>query len=115
MENQSRAKIIWGAASLVTLLIIWYFASRLKDMSLLLPNPVNVFKFLYHGTYEPIGSYSIWGHILWSMSRVMVGYVLAAIFGIIFGIAMAWTKTGEAILKPFYLVLRPIPSIAWIP
>ncbi|HBF36589.1 MAG TPA: ABC transporter permease [Firmicutes bacterium] len=115
MENENRDKIIWGAISLVTLIIIWYFASRLKSMNMLVPNPIDVFKFLYHGTYEPIGTYSIWGHILWSMSRVMVGYVLAAIFGIILGIAMAWTKTGEAIIRPFYLMIRPIPSIAWIP
>ena len=27
----------------------------------------------------------------------------------------SWFKVGEAVIKPFYLLLRSIPSIAWIP
>ena len=41
--------------------------------------------------------------------------MLASIVGILLGFLTGWFKIGEAIIKPFYSVLRSIPSIAWIP
>lgn len=108
-------KIIWAVISLTVFTVIWHFASQLESMQNLLPSPIDVVIWLANGAVNPIGKYRIFGHILWSLSRVMVGYTLAAIFGILIGSAMAWSKVGEAIIKPFYLMLRPIPSIAWIP
>lgn len=113
--SEKKEKIFWAVISLSLLTVIWFISSQIESMKNLLPNPFHVFKFLLEGAYNPIGKYTIWGHIAWSLSRVFVGYTLASIFGILIGSAMAWTKVGEAIIKPFYLLLRPIPSIAWIP
>ncbi len=113
--SDRKEKTFWAVVSLSLLTIVWFFASQMESMKTLLPNPVDVFKFLVAGAISPIGQHNIWGHILWSLSRVFVGYTLAAVCGIVIGSAMAWTKVGEAIIKPFYLLLRPIPSIAWIP
>ena len=109
------AKFIWGASSLIGIFVLWYIGSQLPSFALLLPNPIDVFKFIGRSVVEPIGSYTLFAHIGWSMSRVMIGYFFASIVGIVLGFIVGWFRLGEAILKPFYLVLRSIPSIAWIP
>jgi NitT/TauT family transport system permease protein/sulfonate transport system permease protein len=115
MKSIKFEKMFWAIISLSLLVVIWNFASGLASTRGLLPNPGEVFLFIIKSVYEPVGRYTVWGHILWSLSRVMVGFWLAVIVGILLGIVMAWTKTGEAIIKPFYLMIRPIPAIAWIP
>lgn len=47
--------------------------------------------------------------------KVFVGYFLACIIGITLGILMGCSKTGKAIVKPIFELLRPIPGLAWIP
>ncbi|MBI9094994.1 MAG: ABC transporter permease [Sphaerochaeta sp.] len=108
-------KIGWGVVSLSLVFVLWYAASQLASMNKLLPNPFDVLKYIGVHFVVPIGKKNIWGHLYWSMTRVMTGYVLASIVGITLGFVVGWFKVGEAIVKPFYLVLRSIPSIAWIP
>ena len=114
-KGTNTKKIGWGAVSLSLVFIIWYFASQMASMQKLLPSPVEVLKFIGVHFATPIGKTTIWGHLYWSMTRVMTGYLLASIVGIVLGFVIGWFKVGEAIVKPFYLVLRSIPSIAWIP
>ncbi|MEG1756737.1 MAG: ABC transporter permease, partial [Clostridia bacterium] len=57
---------------------------------------------------------TLFGHILTSLSRVMTGFLLAAFLGITLGLAMGWSKSTEAIVKPLFEIIRPIPPIAWI-
>ena len=75
------SKFIWGAVSLLAVFILWYLGSRLPQFKLLLPNPIDVFKFIGRSFVDPIGSYTLLAHIGWSMSRVMIGYVLACCVG----------------------------------
>lgn len=115
MKNKNVSKIVWAVISFSLLFIVWNFASTFKSLDKLLPSPIEVFKFILNSFTTPIGKHTAFGHILWSLSRVMVGYTLASTLGVLLGVIMAWSKIGEAILKPFYLFLRSIPSIAWIP
>ena len=115
MKKNNLKKIIWGASGLLAVLIIWYIASQRETLGKLLPNPFEVFKFIFQSFLTPIGQNTMMMHILWSMSRVMTGYILACVVGVVLGFIVGWFKVGEAIIKPFYLVLKSIPSIAWIP
>lgn len=54
-------------------------------------------------------------HIIASLQRVAVGFVVAAIFGISLGIFGGSVGAAGKILRPFIEMLRPIPPIAWIP
>ena len=112
---EKHQRLFWGIISLSVLLLIWYIGSQMPDMGKLLPNPFNVMSFVFQSFVKPIGSLVMSQHILWSLSRVLVGYSLAVIVGITLGFLGSWFKIGEAIIKPFYLFLRSIPSLAWIP
>lgn len=115
MKKMFSARILYGGASLLGFLAIWHIGSLLDPTGRLLPSPLRVLDFLIEGFQMPVGNYTLGTHILWSLSRVIVGYLLAAALGILLGVLMAWKKIGEAVIKPFYLMLRPIPSLAWIP
>lgn len=112
---QNKEKLLWGSLSLLVLFCIWFAGSQNAEMGRLLPNPFDVLAFIAEGFVKPIGSLLIEQHILWSLVRVLIGYTLAIIVGIVLGFLGSWFKVGEAIIKPFYLFLRSIPSLAWIP
>ena len=113
-KRESLRKSVWTIISLVTLFLIWYLGSRNEELGRLMPDPVEVLKFIAAGFVVPIGKKLLWEHILWSLSRVLIGYVLACIVGILLGFAASWFKVGEAVIRPFYLLLRSIPSLAGI-
>lgn len=50
-----------------------------------------------------------------SMLRVLSGFSIAAISGVMLGIAIGWSRIAEASLEPTLQVLRPIPPVSWIP
>ena len=64
---------------------------------------------------NPLGKVTLVGHILVSIRRVMVAFVVAAAGGIVLGVTMGWYPVVESIFKPVIEFLRPIPPIAWIP
>lgn len=47
--------------------------------------------------------------------RVITGFGLAAVSGVMLGIAIGWSRIAEAALEPTLQVLRPIPPVSWIP
>jgi NitT/TauT family transport system permease protein/taurine transport system permease protein len=44
-----------------------------------------------------------------------MGFVVAAAFGIPLGLLMGWNRRAEALINPVFLLIRPIPPLAWIP
>lgn len=54
-------------------------------------------------------------HILHSLERVAIAYVMAVVIGVILGVAMGRSRWAEDIILPYIELLRPIPAVAWIP
>ena len=54
-------------------------------------------------------------HVLRSVLLVTMGFVVAASAGVAVGLAMGASRTFEALVNPVFLMLRPIPPLAWIP
>lgn len=54
-------------------------------------------------------------HVLRSVLLVTMGFSVAASFGVALGLAMGASRKVEAFVNPIFLVLRPIPPLAWIP
>jgi len=54
-------------------------------------------------------------HVVASLFRVTVGYLLAAALAIPVGMLMGWFAPAHAFLNPLVQGLRPISPIAWIP
>jgi taurine transport system permease protein len=55
------------------------------------------------------------GHILHSVELVLMGFAVAVATGVPLGLAMGWSRRVEALANPAFLIIRPIPPLAWIP
>ncbi|MDQ6639716.1 MAG: ABC transporter permease, partial [Pseudomonadota bacterium] len=54
-------------------------------------------------------------HALRSIALVSMGFAVASAFGVALGLAMGASRRTEAFVNPVFLLLRPIPPLAWIP
>ncbi|HJX21151.1 MAG TPA: ABC transporter permease, partial [Steroidobacteraceae bacterium] len=54
-------------------------------------------------------------HALYTLSRVMLGFMLAIVAGVPLGILMARFRAVENFVMPLASALMPIPSLAWVP
>src|ERR1700682_6037389 len=50
-----------------------------------------------------------------SAARVFTGFALAAILGVSLGMAIGWSRRFEQLIEPTLQLLRPIPTVSWIP
>jgi ABC-type nitrate/sulfonate/bicarbonate transport system permease component len=101
-----------GAAVLVALLVLWELSVRLQwVVTPTWPAVSTVFMTFWQscldGTYtEVFGS---------SLRRLLIGYVLATVFAIAFGLAMGVWRRMYLLFEPLIELLRPIPSPAYLP
>ena len=114
-QNSKTETVVYFIGSLVGLLLIWHLAVRFTALSKVMPLPGEVLSYMGQTFYQEIGSKILPLHILYSLKRVFVGYLLACLIGIPVGILMGCSDTGKAIIKPVFELLRPIPGLAWIP
>ena len=104
--------LLINITSVLTFLSIWYFATESGWVAaVFLPSPVTVAgeanKLLQTG--------ELWQAVLVSAKRVFTGFGLAALISIPLGIRMGVWWPAKAIVDPFVSLLRPLPSITWIP
>lgn len=81
-----------------------------------LPLPVTVFEsFLSKLTHtEPDGATLI-TNIQVSLTLSLTGLILGIVIGTPLGWLMGWYKAVNALVKPVFELIRPIPPISWIP
>lgn len=107
-------KLFAAILSIGLFLLLWFVCTNGTSFGELMPTPVVVLRALVESFTQPIGHYMIYQHIGFSLSRVMIAYVAACIVGNVLGLAMARSRMVEAIFRPFYEIIRPIPPIAWV-
>ena len=76
-----------------------------------LPSPVAVL----HEAAKFAAGGELLNDVLISSQRVFIGFTLAALVAVPLGIVMAVWWPAKAVLDPFVSLLRPLPSITWIP
>ena len=54
-------------------------------------------------------------HMLQSIKLILMGFFAATAVGVPLGLWMGWSRTAEALINPIFLLVRPIPALAWIP
>jgi ABC-type nitrate/sulfonate/bicarbonate transport system permease component len=105
--------ILLGGGTIVLFLLLWQLIVTVTGVDF--TTPTEIFSYIFNHMTATIGEHTIIGHVGWSLSRVLVGYILAAISGIIIGLAMAQWEVAKAIISPIFNILRPIPPIGWAP
>ena len=114
--NKKLRSFVYPVCAFIVLLLLWQVCVMLSTSEIAFPTPVAVFKeFFYILTHKVGNYYTVVGHVLWSLSRVLVGFSIAAVLGIILGLTMGWFDYVRAVMMPIFNLLRPIAPLAWIP
>ena len=114
-ENTRRA---WtGVATVAALVAFWYFGSKsglINPQTFPTPEQFgSAARQLVFG--EGYGDGRIHEHVIQSIKLILMGFFAASIAGVALGLWMGWSRTAEALVNPIFLLIRPIPALAWIP
>lgn len=101
--------------SFCLVLLFWQLAVSTSSLGRLIPGPIPVLNLLIESLTTPIGKYTLIEHTGFSLVRVFVGFTLGSITGVVLGILMGRVDVIDAIVKPIFNLIRPIPGVAWIP
>lgn len=80
-----------------------------------LPTPWDIVARLVELTREPFAGYTLQVHLLSSLQRFAMGFVLAVCVGIPLGMLMAWFQWVDKIVGPLFEAVRFVAPIAWVP
>lgn len=118
MAREAAARIVPPLIVLVLILGAWELlcfqaGSRLPPPSKVL---TDTWDFIVDPFYDNGGldKGAFW-HIAKSLSRVAIGFTLAAIVGIAIGVLIGQSTWAMRGLDPIFQVLRTIPPLAWLP
>lgn len=102
------------------LIIIWQIIILAGDFnSVLFPAPkavLEAFKELFSvGLTGSSSAAPLLVHIKASMGRFLIGYLSAAVLGVVLGIILGWFPKAFAYVNPIIQLIRPIAPVAWLP
>lgn len=107
--------LLFGIVSLTGFVLFWYLATKFKlDLYIRftnIPSPEAVFEH----TLKLAQTSRFYENVLISLRRILLGFGLATILGVGFGLAIGRYRWARELLFPVFEVLRPIPAIAWVP
>lgn len=93
-------------------LILWELFSRAGKISLLFFPPPSL---ILSTLWQMIVSGKLWPHLLATLERLVLGFTIGGLAGLILGLGMGWSVRIRAIADPFIAALHPIPKIAIFP
>ncbi|MGD9943163.1 MAG: ABC transporter permease [Burkholderiaceae bacterium] len=99
-------------ASPLLILVVWELVVRLGWLdSHFFPTPSSVVAVMA----DMMVSGELPVHIGWTVQRVLIGFALGAVPGVLVGLAMGLSPLLRAFLKPAIAAVYPIPKIALLP
>jgi taurine transport system permease protein len=102
---------------LAVVLVLWQVLTAVTGVisPARFPTPAEVGSALQQIAGEGYSNGRLHEHVLRSVLLVTMGFVVASSVGVMLGLAMGASRVAEAFINPIFLMLRPIPPLAWIP
>jgi NitT/TauT family transport system permease protein len=105
-----------SAAGAATFIAVWTFSALAGFTSRdFLPTPWDVVERFAQLISTPFAGYVLHEHLVSSLQRFAMGFVLAVCVGIPLGLLMAWFAWVDRIVAPAFEAVRFIAPIAWVP
>jgi NitT/TauT family transport system permease protein/taurine transport system permease protein len=106
-----------GVATLAALAALWYVVTTATQLvpGAYFPTPAEVGQAARQITFRGYADGTLLQHFLHSCYLVVLGFVAAVSIGVPLGMLMGWSRRAEALVNPTFLLVRPIPPLAWIP
>lgn len=104
--------IAGGALLPVIVLVVWHLVTTLELVPISqLPSPAMVFE----AAIDLIQRGQLGQYIAISTQRVLIGFSIGALLGMLFGAIVGLSKLGDILLAPSLGAIRAVPSLAWVP
>ena len=106
-----------GVATVAFLCAAWYVLTTVTGAisSGRFPAPIEVWQAMKQITGQGYADARLHEHVLHSVKLVLYGFMAAIAAGVPLGLLMGFSRRAEALVNPVFLLLRPIPPLAWIP
>jgi NitT/TauT family transport system permease protein/taurine transport system permease protein len=106
-----------GVGTFVALTVAWYVSTSVTHViaPVYFPTPAEVAEALRQITVQGYADGRLHEHFLHSSKLVLMGFAAAVSIGVPLGLLMGWSRRAEALVNPVFLLIRPIPPLAWIP
>ena len=104
--------IVVGGLSVTAFLLVWQglVSSGLVHKAFL-GSPETV----ANAAWKLISDGALYKHTTASAGRVLMGFVLSSTTAIVLGLAMGCWRPLKAVFDPVVSLIRPLPSLSWIP
>ncbi|MCA3635102.1 MAG: ABC transporter permease [Methylobacterium sp.] len=106
-----------GLATVAALLALWFVLTTLTGQitSARFPSPAEFSASLTQINTRGYAGAVLLSHAWHSLLLVLMGFAVAVGTGVPLGLWMGWNRRVEALVNPVFLIIRPIPPLAWIP
>ena len=111
------ARLAGAVVALAVTLLVWHLFTVTWGVvsPARFPQPHEVWGSLRQIAIDGYSNARLHEHALRSVLLVTSGFVVASTAGVVLGLAMGASRATEAFVNPIFLLLRPIPPLAWIP
>ena len=110
------AKLMPAVLSVGSLILLWLMATASGMVGpARLPGAGDLWSALNQLISPGYAGGSLLQQVWFSMRLVVAGFLVAVATGVPLGIAMGMSPRIEAFVNPAFLMIRPIPPLAWIP
>jgi taurine transport system permease protein len=106
-----------GLGTIVAVLVLWFVLTTATGWvsAARFPSPAEFWASLLQVSVRGYAGGQLLAHGLHSLKLVAMGFAVAIITGVPLGLWMGWSRKAEAAINPIFLIIRPIPPLAWIP
>ncbi len=106
-----------GIATVIALVAMWFVLTTVTGTvsGARFPSPAEFWQSLRQISTRGYAGADLVSHALHSLKLVAMGFAVAIATGVPLGLWMGWDRRVEALINPVFLVIRPIPPLAWIP
>ncbi|MFN3824459.1 MAG: ABC transporter permease [Paracoccaceae bacterium] len=104
-------------ATISTLFVLWYLATTVFGLIApgRFPSPAETWSAFGQVSGVGYAGGDLVTHAANSVRLVAMGFAFAVLTGVPLGLLMGWSRKAEALINPVFLIIRPIPPLAWIP
>jgi sulfonate transport system permease protein len=94
------------------LVVLWWAVTEAGLFSpVQLPSPASV---VQAGVQLAVDG-PLWHHIAISVQRVLIGFAIGGVLGLLVGSVLGLSRWADALLSPLTGAIRAVPSLAWVP
>jgi taurine transport system permease protein len=111
------ARLGSAALTLLAVLALWHLLTAVTGIisPMRFPTPAEGGMALHQVLIEGYSNARLHEHALRSVLLVTMGFTVASSIGVGLGLLMGASRVAETFINPIFLMLRPIPPLAWIP